>query len=79
MEIKTRSDLRESPVMKLGDEKEGISAHIKQSDNEEKVLAGKRRTELCRQVYRPSSRYDLQLELTCWTDSDWRQNEHADD
>ena len=36
---KTSSGLRESLVMKLGDKKEGISAYIKQSDNEEKVLA----------------------------------------
>ena len=77
--MKTRSGLRESPVMTLGDKKEGRSAYNKQSENEENVLTRERRTELWRQVYRPCSTYDLQLETTCWRDSDWRQNEHAAD
>ena len=77
--MKTRSGLRELPVMTLGDKKEGRSACNKQSENEENVLARERRTELWRQVYRSSSRYDLQLETTCWRDSDWRPNEHAAD
>ena len=77
--MKTRSGLRESPVMTLGDKKEGRSAYSKQSENEENVLARKRRTEMWLQVYRPSLRCDLQLEMTCWRDSDWRQNEHAAD
>ena len=33
--MKTRSGLRESPVMRLGDKKEGRSAYNKQSENEE--------------------------------------------
>ena len=77
--MKTRSGLRESPMMTLGDKKEGRLAYSKQSENEEHVLARKRRSELWRQVYQPSSRYDLQLETTYWRDSDWRQNEHAAD
>ena len=77
--MKTRSGLRESPVMTLGDKKEGRSAYNKQSGNEENVLAREKRTELWHQVYRPSSRYDLHQETTCWRDSDWRQNEHAAD
>ena len=64
--MKTRSGLRESPVMTLGDKKEGRSAYNKQSENEKNVLARERKTELWRQVHRPSSRYDLQLETTCW-------------
>ena len=77
--MKTRSGRRESPVMTTGDKKEGRSAYSKQSENEEDVLARERKTELWRQVYRPSSRYDLQLETMCWRDSDCRQNEHAAD
>ena len=70
--MKTRSGLRESPVMTLGDKKEGRSVYSKHSENEENVLARKRRTELWRRIYRSSSRYDLQLQTTCWKDSDWR-------
>ena len=70
--MKTRSDLRASLVMTLGDKKKGRSAYNKRSENEEEVLARKRRTELWCQVYQPSSRYNLQLEMTCWRDSDWR-------
>ena len=77
--MKTMSGLRESPVMTLGNKKEGRSAYSKQSENGENVLTRERRAELWDQVYRPSSRYDLQLETTCWRDSDWRQNEHAAD
>ena len=44
--MKTRSGLRESPVMTLGDKKEGRSAYNKQFENEENVLARERRTEL---------------------------------
>ena len=35
LEMKTRSGLRESPVMTLGDKKEGRSAYNKQYENEE--------------------------------------------
>jgi len=77
--MKTRSGLRASLVMTLWDKKEERSAFNKQSENEENVLARRRRTELWCQVYRPSSRYDLQLETICWIDLDCRQNEHADD
>ena len=48
--MKTRSGLRESPVMTLGDKKEGRSAYSKQSENEENVLARERRTELWRSI-----------------------------
>ena len=65
LEMKTRSGLRALPVMTLGDKKEVRSAYNKQSENEEIVVARKRRTELWRQVYRPSSGYDLQLETIC--------------
>jgi len=76
--VKTRPGLRALPVMTLGDKKKGRSVNNTQSENKENFLARKRRTELWRQVYRPSSRYALQLETTYWRDSDWRQNEHAD-
>jgi len=46
--------------------------------SDENVLARKRRTELCLQVYLPSSRYDLQLDKTCCKVSDWRQKEQLD-
>ena len=42
-------------------------------------ISEKRRTELWRQVYLPSSRYDLQLDTTCCKVSDWRKKEHVDD
>ena len=54
--MKTSSSLRASPVMTLGDKNEGRSAYNKQSENEEHVLARKRRNELWRQVYRLSLR-----------------------
>ena len=43
------------------------------------MFARKRRTELCLQVYLPSSKYDLQLDITCCNVSDWRQKEQLDD
>ena len=49
--MKTRPGLRESPVMTLGDKKEGSSAYDKESEDEENVLARERRTELWRQVW----------------------------
>ena len=45
-EIKARSGLRESPVIKEGDEKNGRSAYNEQFCKEEKNLARKRSTEL---------------------------------
>ena len=47
--------------------------------SDENVLARKRRTELCLQVYLPSSKYDLHLDITCCNASDWRQKEQFDD
>ena len=46
--------------------------------SDENVFAGKR-TELCLQVYLPSSKYDLQLDIACCNFSDWRQKEQLDD
>ena len=79
VEMKTRSSLRESPMMTLGDIKYGRSAYSKQSENEEHVSARKRRTKVWCQVYQAFSRYNSKLETTSWRDSDLRQNEHADD
>ena len=64
-EIKARSGRRESPAIKEGDEKNGRSAYNEQFCKEENDLARKRSTELGRQVYLPSARYELQLETTC--------------
>ena len=55
---RTRSGLRESPVIKDGDGKEGRSAYNELSCNEDRVLEICKRTELWRQVYLPSSRQD---------------------
>ena len=59
--MKTRSGLRESPVMTLGDKKESRSAYIKQSENEENVLARERRAELWRQVIYNSFKTTISL------------------
>ena len=48
--MKTRSSLKVSPVMTLGDKKEGRLAYNKQYENEENVLSRWRRTELWYQV-----------------------------
>ena len=47
--------------------------------SDENVFARKRRTELCLQVHLPSSKFDLQLDITCCNVSDWRQKEQLDD
>ena len=49
--MKTRSGLRESPVMTLGDKKERRSAYNKQSENEENVLAREREGPSCGAKY----------------------------
>ena len=49
--MKTRSGLRESPVMTLGDKKEGRLAYSKQSENEENVLAREREGPSCSAKY----------------------------
>ena len=43
------------------------------------MFVRKKRTELCFQVYLPSSKYDLQLDITCCNVSDWRQKEQLED
>ena len=61
-EIKVKSGRRESPVISEGDGKDGRSTYNRQCCREESEFAIESRTELWRQVYLPSSRYDLQLE-----------------
>ena len=67
---KMRSGLRESPVIKDGDGKEGKSAYNEAFLIDDIDLARYERTDLWCQVYLPSSRWDLQLDTMCWRVSD---------
>ena len=75
---KRRSGRKVSPVITFGDGNDGRSTNRVAPLTDCNGAATKFKTELWRQVYRPSSRYTLHPATTCSNDSGSKQKKQSD-